>query len=99
MTLLWLLVGASLVVALAAWSRARRTARRLAQITEMYWELKYQQGELRVRMQRLTGEAPAPPPQAPASAPAPGPPGEAFVPLASLTPHRASVRGGDPTKR
>jgi len=84
MTLLWLLVGASLVVALAAWSRARRTARRLAQITEMYWELKYQQGELRVRMQRLTGEVPAPPPQAPAPAPAPAPPGEAFVPLASL---------------
>lgn len=82
MTLLWFIAGASLVVALVAWSQARRTARRLAKLSEMYWELKYQQGELRVRMQRLTGEAPAPPAQA--QGPAPGPPGEAFVPLSSL---------------
>ena len=84
MTLLWFIAGASLIVALVAWSQARRTAKRLAQISEMYWELKYQQGELRVRIQRLTGEVPAPPPPALAPAPAPGPPGEAFVPLASL---------------
>ena len=84
MTLLWFIAGASLIVALVAWSQARRTAKRLAQISEMYWELKYQQGELRVRMQRLTGEAPAPPPEAQAQVPAPGPPGEAFVPLSSL---------------
>ncbi len=80
MTLLWFIAGMSLVVALVAWSQARRTAKRLAQISEMYWELKYQQGELRVRMQRLTGEAPGPPPQAPA----PEPPGDNFVPLSSL---------------
>jgi hypothetical protein len=78
MTLLWLIAGASLVVALVAWSHSRRTARRLAQISEMYWELKYQHGELRARMQRLAGETPALPPQAPA------PPADAFVPLASL---------------
>jgi hypothetical protein len=91
MTLLWFIAGASLVVALVAWSQARRTAKRLAQISEMYWELKYQHGELRLRIQRLTGEAPTPPPQAQAQAP--GPPGEAFVPLSSL------ARGGDPAKR
>lgn len=84
MTLLWFIAGASLVVALVAWSQARRTAKRLAQLSEMYWDLKYQHGELRVRMQRLTGEAPAPPPQSEAQALAPGPPGEAFVPLSSL---------------
>ena len=84
MTLLWFITGASLVVALVAWSQARRTAKRLAQILEMYWELKYQQGELCVRMQRLTGEVPAPPPQAQTEAPEPGPPGETFVPLNSL---------------
>ena len=83
MTLLWLIAGASLVVALVAWSQARRTARRLAKLSEMYWELKYQQGELRLRMQRLTGEVPAPPAQPQAPAPGPGP-GEAFVPLSSL---------------
>ena len=49
MTLLWFIAGASLVVALVAWRQARRTAKRLAQLSEMYWELKYQQGELRVQ--------------------------------------------------
>lgn len=77
MTLQWIITGAALLVALVAWSRARRAARRLEQLSQMYWELKYQHGELRVQVQRLTGEAP----------PSPlGPPGpaEAFVPLTSL---------------
>lgn len=79
MTLPWFIAGAALVIALVAWSRARRTARRLAQLSEMYWELKYQQGELRVRIQRMEGEAPSAAPQAAA-----GQPGESFVPLTSL---------------
>ena len=60
MTLLWLITGASLVVALVAWSQGRRTAKRLEQLTQQYWELRYQHGELRVQVQRLTGESPAP---------------------------------------
>ena len=80
MTLPWFIAGAALVVALVAWRQARRTAKRLAQLSEMYWELKYQQGELRLRVQHLTGEAPSPTSQPPQ----PGPPGEAFVPLTSL---------------
>ena len=95
MTLPWFIAGVSLIVALVAWSQARRTAKRLAQLSEMYWELKYQQGELRLRVQRLTGEVPPAGPQ-PA---APRPPGEAFVPLTSLAPHRASVRGADPADK
>ena len=95
MTLLWLIAGASLVVALVALGQARRTARRLAQLSEMYWELKYQQGELRVRMQRLSGEAPPPPPRTSA----PEQSADGFVPLSSLAPHRTGVRGGDPAKR
>ena len=83
MTLLWFITGASLVVALVAWRQARRTATRLAQMSEMYWELKYQQGELRVRMQRMTGEPASPSPPA-AQAPEAGQPGESFVPLSSL---------------
>lgn len=79
MTVLWLVTGASLLIALLAWSRARRTARRLEQLSQMYWELKYQHGELRVQVQRLTGE----PPPSPTPAP-PGEPGEAFIPLSSL---------------
>ncbi len=94
MILLWFIVGASLVVALVAWGQARRTAKRLAQLSEMYWELKYQHGELRVRMERVSGEAPPPPPTS-----VPGQPAGGFVPLSSLVPHRAGVRGGDPTKR
>ena len=83
MTILWFIAGASLAVALVAWRQTRRTAKRLAQISEMYWELKYQQGELRVRMQRMTGEPASPPPQA-AQVPEAGQPGESFVPLSSL---------------
>lgn len=83
MTLLWLITGASLVAALVAWSQARRTATRLAQLSEMYWELKYQQGELRVRLQRMSGEAPPPPPLPPQGSAAEQP-GESFVLLSSL---------------
>jgi hypothetical protein len=94
MTLPWFIAGASLVVALVAWSQARRTAQRLAQLSEMYWELKYQQGELRLRVQRMSGEQPSQTPLPPA-----GQPGEAFVPLASLATRREGPRGGDPSTR
>jgi hypothetical protein len=79
MTLLWIVAGVSLLLALLAWGKARRTARRLEQLSQMYWELKYQHGELRVQVQRLTGDPP--PPDMPAP---PRPPAEAFVPLTSL---------------
>jgi hypothetical protein len=48
----------------------------------MYWELRYQHGELRVRVQRLEGEPPSSLSQ-PSQAAA-GQPGESFVPLTSL---------------
>ena len=78
MTVLWFVVSASTIVALVAWRQARRSAKRLAQLSEMYWELKYQQGELRVRVERLHGEAPPGPVSAPEQLPA------GFVPLSSL---------------
>ena len=79
MTLLWLVTGASLVVALIALGQARRTAKRLDQLTQNYWELKYQNGELRAQLQQFTGgPTPAPPP-IPASQGR-----DSFVPLASL---------------
>jgi hypothetical protein len=77
MSILWLVTGAALLAAVVAWRQARRTAKRLEQLSQMYWELRYQHGELRVQVERLTGttsSTPAPP----------SPPGEAFVPLASL---------------
>ena len=80
MTFQWLVTGAALVAALLAWTRARRAARRLEQLSQMYWELKFQHGELRVQVERLTGGVPpGPPPPAPT-----GSPGESFVPLTSL---------------
>ena len=78
MTLLWFGTGASLVVALVALALARRTAKRLEQLTQSYWELKYQNGELRVQLQQLTGGSP--PPQTPPPSPA----RDSFVPLTSL---------------
>ena len=79
MIFLWLVAGAALVAALVGWRQARATARRLQQLTQMYWELKYQHGELRVQVRRIAGETP------PSATPAPpGQPVEAFVPLTSL---------------
>ena len=87
MLFLGLIASAALVAALLAWRKARSTARRLEQLSQMYWELKYQHGELRVQLQRLTTPA-APEPGGPramepsdASA---GRPTDGFIPLSSL---------------
>ena len=79
MILPWVLSGAALVTAVLAWARARRTAQRLDQLLQMYWELKYQHGELRRDLQQMNGQgqSSAPGPERPA-------PTDAFVPLASL---------------
>ena len=79
MTIEWAVSAVSLLIAVLAWTKARRTARRLEQLSQMYWELKYQHGELRVQVQRLTGETTQTP-----IPPTPSPPVEAFVPLTSL---------------
>jgi hypothetical protein len=81
--LLWVITGAALVVALVALSQARRTARRLDQLSKMYWELKYQHGELRVQLQRATGELPDTP-RPPAPRPHEGGGEPSFIPLTSL---------------
>ena len=76
----WLGTGAAVILALAAWSRARRLAKRLERLTESYWELRYEHGQLRERVNRLDPEMlPAGGDSAPAGAP-----GTAFVPLSSL---------------
>jgi hypothetical protein len=79
MTVQWLVTGASLLAALVAWGQARRTAQKLEKLSQMYWELKYQQGELRVQLQRALGDAPPAVPQPPAERPTDG-----FIPLSSL---------------
>ena len=80
MTLQWFVTGASLLVALIAFNQARRTAKRLEQLSQNYWELKYLNGELRVKLQQLTGESA--PPQTTTPAAAQG--RDSFVPLSSL---------------
>jgi len=57
---LWIVTIAALVVAAAALVQARRTARQLAQITEMYWQLKFDHGELKAKVDPSTPPAPEP---------------------------------------
>lgn len=60
----------ALVVAVTAFAQARRTARQLAQITEMYWQLKFDHGELKAKVDPPAPVAPKPQ--------------ETFVPLTQL---------------
>lgn len=57
------------VVAVVAFVQGRRSARRVAQLTEMYWQLKYDHGELKASV--------TPPTETP-------PPSAAFVPLGAI---------------
>jgi hypothetical protein len=79
-TLLSFVTAVSLLIALVALRQARRSARRLEQLTQMYWELKYQHGELRARLQDSRPSLPSPEetPAQVASA------GSAFIPLTAL---------------
>lgn len=74
---LWVVAGTGWLIACAALATARRAARRLSQLTEQYWELKYEHGELKARMRAL---APTPD-EVEASRPAPQ---QTFVPLSSV---------------
>jgi hypothetical protein len=74
----WLLTFAAVVAAVAAWFRARRLARRLERLTESYWELRYEHGQLRARVNRLDPE------ESPAGESVRGVGTTAFVPLSSL---------------
>ena len=66
----WMVSLVALLVAVAAWAHSRRTARQLAELTQMYWALKFEHGELKAKVDPAESTAPA----AKAS----------FVPLSSL---------------
>ena len=70
-----LIAIAALFVAVIAYAQSRRTARQLAQITEMYWQLKFEHGELKARLDKAVPDPDQPPRT---------PPGTQFVPLASV---------------
>jgi hypothetical protein len=73
----WILSGISFLIALAALATARRLSRRLGQLTEQYWELKYDHGELKSRVKAI---APTPEERAAALPPVQ----QSFVPLTSI---------------
>lgn len=75
----WFGIGLALAVALAAWVRTRGLARRFDQLTQQYWDLRYQQGQLRADVKRLDPDAEPPAAAAPAEAPP-----QTFIPLSSL---------------
>ena len=81
LNLQWILIGVAVVLALVAAVRARRTAKRLEKLTESYWELRYEQAQLRARLNRLDPE-PETPAASPGSAAAAG--ATTFVSLSSL---------------
>jgi hypothetical protein len=78
LTLQLILAVAALLVALLALVGLRRVARRLDRLTDSYWELRYDHGQLRARTTRLEGgePEPAPPPAEPAAG--------SFIPLSSI---------------
>jgi hypothetical protein len=70
MTSLGIVAVSALLIAVLAFAHARRTARKLAMLEEMYWQLKFEHGELKAKVD------PTPPP-----APEPK---QTFVPLIGL---------------
>ncbi|MDP2055890.1 MAG: hypothetical protein Q8N52_06915 [Acidobacteriota bacterium] len=70
MTSLWIVAVVALAVAVVAYVQSRRTARQLAQITEMYWQLKFDHGELKAKVDPAAPVAPKPQ--------------ETFIPLTQL---------------
>ncbi|MDP2322361.1 MAG: hypothetical protein Q8O42_23845 [Acidobacteriota bacterium] len=70
MTGVWTVAIVALVLAVVAYVQSRRTARQLAQITEMYWQLKFDHGELKAKVDPAAPVAPKPQ--------------ETFIPLTQL---------------
>jgi len=55
---LWIVAASALLVALAALVYARHTAQKLAHLTEMYWQLKFDHGELTAKVDPAKPAAP-----------------------------------------
>jgi hypothetical protein len=74
---LWVVAVSGWLLAAASLATARRLSRRLAGLTEQYWDLKYQHGELKERVKAL---APTPEERTAAQPPVQ----QTFVPLSSI---------------
>ena len=77
---LWFVTIAALVIAMVAYVQARRTARQLAQMTELYWQLKFDHGELKAKVDPSTPPVPEVK--------------QTFVPLTRLRPPSPAVTAG-----
>jgi hypothetical protein len=74
-----LLTVGALLVALVAFFRARAAVRRLERLSDSYWELRYESGQLKARLTRVeTAAGLREPQEEPREVPT------AFVPLSSL---------------
>lgn len=73
----WAVAISGWLLALAALAAARRLSRRVSLLTEQYWELKYQYGELKERIKAIA-------PTADERAAAQPPVQQTFVPLSSI---------------
>ena len=67
---LWIVAVTALVTAAVAVAAGRRTARQLADLTDLYWRLKYEHGELKAQVNPRPPALPAP--------------SSAFVPLSQV---------------
>jgi hypothetical protein len=74
LTILAVFTLVAIVIAVAALARTRRIGRRLDQVVESYWELRYEHGQLRAQIDQLQGKAD---PSVPSGT-------TAFVPLSSI---------------
>ena len=75
LTLQHFLTTISVLVAVAALFQVRRVSRRLERLSDAYWELRYEYGQLRARLNRVEGTDAESVEQAPPAN---------FVPLSSL---------------
>lgn len=60
MTGLWIVALSALAIAVVAFALARRNARQLAQMTDLYWQLKFDHGELKAKVDPGTRATPDP---------------------------------------
>ncbi len=82
LTLPTISIGVALLVAIGALWRARSVALKLERLTESYWELRYESGQIKSRVNRLELEAGVR--EAEPDAPRVGASATSFVPLSSL---------------
>jgi hypothetical protein len=84
----WIVAVTGWLLAAAAWLVARGAARRARQLHDMYWQLRYDHGELKARVDALAPEAARDTAHGEGAAPAQGAPrpspGTQFVPLSQV---------------